>query len=164
MSVCRFVTRGSGPWAVLVVIGVLVSTGCEPGGYSGPTGTVSGTVTLNGQPVPQGCTVAVISDAGHTASGRVGAGGQYSLSVVGEGGKMSAIPAATYKVCVTPPAGAETSGDYDQMMEQSASGGGQAAEAPAQEEIIPAAFQTTATSGLSYQVEEGQQTIDIELE
>ena len=164
MSARRFLTRGAGPWAAVLVIGVLFLTGCESGGYSGPTGTVSGTVTLNGQPVPQGCTVAFVSDAGHTATGQVGAGGQYSLSVVGEGGKTSAIPAASYNVSVTPPAEAESSGDYDQMMEESASGEGQAEETTPEAEVIPAAFQSTGTSGLSYEVKEGENTIDVKLE
>ena len=164
MSARRFLTRGAGPCALLVVMGVLFSIGCQPGGYAGPTGTVSGTVTLNGQPVPEGCTVAFVSDAGHTASGQVGAGGQYSLSVAREGGMTSAVPAATYKVCVTPPAAAESSEDYDQMMDAAASGEGQAGEAPPQEEVIPAAFQSTGTSGLSYEVKQGSNTIDVKLE
>ncbi len=166
MSVCRFVTRGFRPWAVLVVIGILVCSGCQPGGYSGPTGTVSGTVTLNGEPVPQGCTVVFIADAGHTATGQVGPGGTYSLSVVGKSGKSSAVPVANYKVCVSPPAKeAAESEDYEAMMDRSASGEEQPqAQAPAQQEIIPAAFQSVTTSGLSYEVKEGPNTIDVKLE
>ena len=103
MSVSRLVRHARGPGAVLLAIGVLFLAGCESGGYSGPTGTVSGTVTLNGQPVPQGCTVVFIADAGHTASGEVGGGGEYSLTVTGKAGQSSAIPVANYQVCVTPP-------------------------------------------------------------
>lgn len=166
MSFNSLVTHGRGPWAVVLVVGVAVLTGCESGGYSGPTGTVSGTVTLNGEPVPQGCTVLFIADAGHTATGQVGPGGTYSLSVVGKSGKSSAVPVASYKVCVTPPAkAAESEEDYDAMMERSASGEEQPqAQAPAQEEVIPAAFRSTATSNLSYEVKQGSNTIDVKLE
>ena len=164
MSVSRLLTHGCALWAVMLGLVVLLA-GCEADGYSGPTGTVSGTVTLNGEPVPQGCTVVFIADAGHTASGEVGAGGEYSLSMTGKSGQTNAIPAAKYQVCVTPPAGEETSEDYEAMMEQSASGEGQASqEGPAQEEVIPAAFRSTGTSNLAYEVQEGQNTIDIQLE
>ena len=162
MLVCRMMVRSRGLWAALAVAGLLFYGGCGPGGYSGPTGTVSGTVTLQGQPVPQGCKVAFVSDEGFTASGQVTAGGNYQLSVAGKGQN---VPVATYKVCVSPPEGAEASeADYEKMMEESAGGEEGAAETPAQEEVIPAKYQTTTTSGLSFAVEEGANTIDITLE
>lgn len=160
----RLLTQSRGPWAVLVIAALVLCVGCQPGGYSGPTGTVSGTVTINDQPVPPGCSVSFISDAGHTASAQVGAGGAYQLSVVGKGGaKTDNIPVATYKVSVGPPGEAGTSAedaDYDKMMEESA---GQGVAEEAEEEVIPAAFQSTTTSNLSYEVKEGSQTIDIQL-
>ena len=72
MSASRLVSRSLNLWMVFVALGLLVAGGCTEGGYSGPTGTVSGTVTLGDQPVPQGSTVAFVSDAGFTASGQVG--------------------------------------------------------------------------------------------
>ena len=72
MVVCRSLARSPGLWAVLVIAGLLLSGGCNPAGHSGPTGTVTGTVTLDGEPAPEGCTVAFISIDGHAASGKVG--------------------------------------------------------------------------------------------
>jgi hypothetical protein len=170
MSLQSLFTHGRGPWTVALVVGALILAGCGSGGYSGPTGTVSGTVTLNGDPVPQGSTVVFLSDAGHTASGQIGAGGSYSLSVVGKSGKCSAVPVASYKVFVTPPAKgggvmSEDSEEYAAMMESSASGEEQpAGESAAEEEVIPAKFQSAATSDLVFEVKKGPNTIDVTLE
>jgi hypothetical protein len=167
MLVSRLRSRRWGLWTVLVVAGLVFWTGCNSGGYSGPAGTVSGTVTLNGAPVPQGCSVAFVSDKGFTASGQVGADGSYQLSVVGEeGSTTSGIPVATYNVSVNPPAGGEGSeGDYDAMMEEeSEAGEDQAEESQAEAEVIPAKYQSGATSELSFEVKEGPNTIDITLE
>jgi type 1 fimbria pilin len=164
MFMLRVLDRGPTQGAIAVTIGAVLVAGCGPGGYSGPTGTVSGTVTLNGEAVPQGCSVAFVSDEGYTASGTVEAGGNYQLSVVTADGRSNDIPAATYKVSVGPPAGAETSdADYDAMMDQSASGQPESAAGPEQG-TIPAKFQAAATSGLSFDVKEGPNTINIELQ
>jgi hypothetical protein len=163
----RLRSRRWGLCAVLVVAGLVLCTGCNPSGYSGPTGTVSGTVTLNGAPVPQGCTLVFMADKGFTASGQVGAGGKYQLSVIGKGGaKTSGVPVATYKVSVSPPASGEGSdADYEAMMEEmSKSGEAQPEESQAEAEVIPAKYQSSGTSGLSFDVKEGPNTIDIPLE
>ena len=166
MLVCRLLARSHALWAILVIAGLLFCGGCSPGGYSGPTGTVTGTVTLNGEPVPQGCTVAFVSDDGHVASGKTGSGGSYQLSA-GEAGDR--VPAATYKVSVGAPASGDAMSDaeYEKMMEaQSAAGGGAEPEEEAQPagDVIPAKYRTTGTSGLSFEVKAGSNTIDIPLE
>lgn len=163
----RLRSRRWGLCAVLVVAGLALWAGCDSGGYSGPSGTVSGTVTLNGEPVPQGCTVVFLSDKGFTATGQVGAGGNYQLSVVGKGGSTtSGVPAATYQVSVSPPASGEgAEGDYDAIMEEAAKAGeGQPEESQAEAEVIPAKYQSSGTSGLSFDVKEGPNTINIPLE
>jgi hypothetical protein len=55
--------------------------------------------------------------------------------------------------------------DYEKMMQESAAAGeeGQAASKPA-EEVIPAKYSSTGTSGLSFDVQKGPNTIDIPLE
>lgn len=163
MSIHRLPARSRGLRAVLAAAGFVFLSGCPGGGYSGPTGTVSGTVTLDGEPVPQGCTVAFVSDQGFAASGQLGAGGKYKLSVAGKGNE---IPVATYKVTVTPSATGQMSDqDYEKMMQESASGGEKPkAESKPAEEVIPAKYSSTATSGLSFNVKKGPNTIDIKLE
>ena len=166
MLVSRFHSSLWGLCAVLVVVGLIPWTGCSSGGYSGPTGEVSGTVTLNGAPVPQGCTVAFISDKGFTASGQVGADGKYELSVIGTGGaKSNSVPAATYAVSVTAPGTAgQSEADYDAMMEAESAGDAGAVEDKPADGTIPAKYQSAGTSGLSFEVKEGSNTIDITLE
>ncbi len=137
---------------VLVAAALTAFTGCGPG--SGPTGTVTGKVTLDGEPVPQGCAVTFVSSAGFTASAKVGAGGSYTLLNVDK----PAIPVASYKVAVAQPAAEVSGADYEKYM--SPDGGGGAKTAP---ETIPAKYQSTETSGLSFDVKEGPNTINIEL-
>lgn len=163
MQVYRLLTCSRGLWAVLGAAGLLFCGGCGPGGYSGPTGTVSGTVTLNSEAVPAGCNVSFVSDQGFSATGTVESGGSYKLSRVGKAGEvLDTIPVATYKVSISPPAEASEA-DYDKMMEEESTSGGDA-EAEAGQEVIPAKYQTTETSGLSKEVKEGSNTIPIELE
>jgi hypothetical protein len=149
---------------VLAAVGLVCFSGCGPGGYSGPTGTVGGTVTIGEDPAPAGCTVAFISDEGFTASAVVGADGKYELKVSGEN-PTSEIPVAKYRICVTPPADSSepSEADYEAMMNESASGGEGSAEA-SPTAVIPAKYHTTGTSGLSYDVTEGANTHDIVLE
>ena len=163
MLVLRLLTCSRGVWAVLAVAGLLLSGGCGSGEYSGPSGAVSGKVTLGGEAVPAGCTVSFVSDQGFTATGTVESGGSYKLSRVGKTGEVTGeIPVGTYQVSVTPPA--ETSeADYDKMMEEQSSGEGQP-QGDAGQEVIPAKYQTTQTSELSKDVTEGANTINVELE
>jgi hypothetical protein len=107
--------------------------------------------------------VTFVSDDGFAASGKVDASGNYELSI-GAGGDQ--IPVASYKVMVSPPGagGEQSEADYEAMMEASASGEGQSQPAPAKEEVIPAKYKSTASSGLSYEVKAGDNTIDITLE
>lgn len=144
-----------GRWIVLSILLTIVS-GCSGGGYSGPTGTVSGTVTLAGQPVPPDCRVSFVSDEGFTATAQVAGNGNYSLSSLDK----SAIPTATYKVTITPPPERELSeAEYEQAMADGTIG-----TAGSAVEVIPAKYQNLATSGLSFEVKAGSNTINIELE
>ncbi len=145
---------------LLVITSLIVAGGCGAGGYSGPTGTVRGTVTLNGEPVPAGTGVVFVSDDGFSASGQVDAGGTYELSSANTGTR---IPAVSYKVMLSASSASEVTAedaDYDAMMEASASGQASSAAAPS---AIPAKYGSTATSGLSFTVDAGDNTIAIEL-
>jgi hypothetical protein len=125
---------------------------------------VSGTVTLNGQAVPAGCGVAFLSPEGFAASGVVEAEGAYELTIIGNNGKRTIdIPTGTYSVSVSEPPQPELSEeDYDAMMENSATAAGPSGAAD-DVETLPAKYQSMDTSGLSYEVKEGANTIDIVL-
>jgi hypothetical protein len=148
----------------LLLAGLIAVVGCGSGRYSGPTGSVSGTVTLQGQAVPGGCGVTFVSEQGFTAHGTVESGGSYQLATVDEDGSRSdQIPVGTYSVSVSSPPPPETSEeDYDAMMEAAAAGQSQTTDGTSLE-AIPAKFQSTGTSGLSFEVAEGANTIDIPL-
>jgi hypothetical protein len=98
--------------------------------------------------------VSFISDAGYVASGKVGAGGAYTLLDVDK----PEIPVATYKVAVSPPAEQMSGDDYDKYMSAEAGGDTQAAT-----EVIPGRYASHATGGLSFDVKQGPNTINIEL-
>jgi len=157
MPVCSSPRRLLGSLVLLAVAGLLLESGCQPKGYSGPTGTVSGKVTVGEKPAPDGCVVTFIGETGgHVASGKTGAGGAYQLAC---GGKPE-VPAVKYKVSVTPPAQGEMSqADYDKMMAE----GGAKPEAKAPESPIPAKYQNPGTSDLLHEVKPGANTINIEL-
>jgi len=135
-------------------------SGCG-GGYSGPQGTVTGTVTLNGNPVEPGTLVTFIATEGFAASGIVEGGGAYTVSIPNKGTK---IPAVNYKVMVSAPVVggvSEEGDDYEKYMgsvnpDATPSGGQSAAK-------IPGKYSSTGTSGLSFDVTEGDNTINIEL-
>jgi hypothetical protein len=140
-------------------VGVLSVVGCGSGGYHGPTGAVTGRVTLDGKPIPQGSIVSFVSEAGFTATATVSGNGSYQLQTAGN----PEIPVSTYKVSIVPPAQAMSETDYDKYM--SGEGAGEevdATEAPS--EVIPPQYADPATSGLSFDVEQGANTINIELE
>lgn len=86
-------------WFVSFVCVLAVATaGCGgKGGYSGPTGTVSGKVTLNGQPVPKG-TISFINEnlAIHGAA-ILNSDGSYAL----KSGTTFAIPVGDYRVGIS---------------------------------------------------------------
>ena len=143
----------------LWVVGVLSVVGCGSGGYHGPTGAVTGRVTLDGQPIPQGSVVSFVSDAGFTATATVSSDGSYQLLTAGN----PEIAVSTYKVSIAPPAQAMSETDYDKYMSGEGAGeGGDATETSS--ELIPPKYADPTTSGLSFDVEQGANTIDIELE
>ncbi len=158
MLIARSRVRRRQVWTLLAIVGMASCAGCGSGGHSGPTGTVDGTVTINGRPVPPGTTVAFVSDQGHAAAGVVGSEGDYQLLVGGTGKR---IPVATYKVTVI--AADEELSEEEQKAMMGPSAYGQKPSRPA-EEVIPAKYQNAATSGLTYPVTEGTNTIDIKLE
>lgn len=139
----------------MLTLGLALFPGCSPGGYSGPTGTVSGTITRAGQPVAQGCVVSFVSPDGFTASAKVESGGRYNLRNV----DAPQIPVATYKVSLAPPAQPELSeAEYEKAMASGMTGQSDAAS-----DAIPAKYRDLSTTDLSYEVKAGSNTIDIEL-
>jgi hypothetical protein len=140
--------------ASLLVASGLLGLASVPGcGKSIPSGTVTGKVTLDGKPVPEGCGVMFIADK-FTATGQVGAGGSYTLFSAGK----PSVPAATYKVAITPPTQQMSNADYEKMMAT-----GSAPPEASKTSAVPEKYGNAATSALSFEVKEGPNTINIEL-
>jgi hypothetical protein len=146
--------------ALILAPAMLAAAGCL--GRSQPTGTVSGKVTHNGKTVPAGCLVTFVSEKGVAALGTVDASGRYQLKFAGK----PDVPALQYNISVTFPgaAGPEmTDEDERKYMagdpEAIAKFARKAPIAP-----IPKKYADEFQSGLSFQIKEGANTFDIDLQ
>jgi len=118
--------------------GAVALIGC--GKAEAPSGTVSGTVTLDGQPVDSG-EISFVSSDGFAASGPI-TGGQFKLE--------DPLPVGKYAVGITPAALTEAPGEE-----------GDTAVAPTSP--VPAGYNMPGTSGLTHDVQQGANTMTIDL-
>ncbi len=133
---------------------ILVLAGC--GGSNlpeGETGSVSGTLTSNGQTPPDGATVVFLhQEKGLAASGTVGADGRYSLKMRGGG----AILTGKYFVGVTPPTVEMT------PEEQAAAATGGPIKGPEWPDFPPK-YLIPESSGIEFEVKPGSNTFDLDM-
>lgn len=135
MRIC--LSRFSSALGVLLAVLLLVAGGCAD---EAPKGSVSGTVTLDGQPLTSGVVVLLDEQTGVGASAELDSEGGYQIESIATG---------TYQVGVQePPAPAP-----HEMT------GTNVGSAPS----IPSEFRDPATSGLSVTVEEGKNAADFAL-
>lgn len=149
----------------IAVLGLL-TVGCSKG--SGlKTGSVSGTVTFEGKPVPNAQVVFQPKQGGQNAVGTTDANGRYTLMTGTDKGALI----GEHRVTVTVQSGAEQlsgidaadpSAAYGQAMMAAASGRPPAAQTPSSGGI-PAKYGDPATSGLEFTVKAGSNTINLEL-
>lgn len=152
---------GSTPALILQLLLVATCSGCGSSGdgYSGPRGTVSGTITLDGKPLQSGCQVLFMAtQGGYTAAGVVGDGGKYTLSY-----QHGEVPAVEYQVQLTAPiaTAAPQQADPAQMgaqMKLTKKSKGDGADGP-----FPAHYGSIATSKMSFTVKAGDNTADFAL-
>jgi len=129
-------------WLVSCVV-FLATVGCG-GVYDS---TVSGTVTLDSNPVPRGTITFKPVDGGPSAYGQIQSDGSYELRT----GREEGAPSGQYQVTVVanePPA-----------QQRSESGG----PPPPGAAITPPWYRSSRTSRLQFNVEPGSNQIDIEL-
>jgi hypothetical protein len=141
----------------LVGVLVLSTFGCGAGNAipEGATGMVTGTVTYKDAPVPEGTVVVFMMDGGgHMATDSTDATGKYELLMR----DAPQVLAGSYSAGVTPPLPDMGLSD-DEIMERSAAG--TLPERPAS--VIPERYLSAETSGLVFEVKEGENTIDINL-
>jgi hypothetical protein len=131
-------------------------TGCGDDGYSGPTGTVSGTVTMDGTALSTPANVTFMNaKKGFTASGQTDASGKFSLIT----NESPDIPVGTYDIAVTPVENEEMT--PEQAME--ASMNSEDGSIDSKNDTIPAKYGSPGSSGLSFEVKEGENTAPVEL-
>lgn len=134
---------------------LLLSAGCSSEVDYGPTGTVSGRLTLAGKPLGEGTQVVFMHpEKGYAAFGSTDPEGNFAITSWNDGN----LPIGTYKVMIQPPAGdlnPETATD-EQLLDG----------APV--EAVPKAefdfkYRQISTSGLAYDVQQGSNNFDIDL-
>ncbi len=146
----------AGLFLLAAVIGI---AGCRSpaDGYSGPRGTVAGSIAVDGQPIAQGCQVVFIAKGGNfIASGTVEQDGRYTLQYrVAQG-----LPIGDYVVQLGLPRDFAPIGDPGDLRPRDLKEITRAwrAAMPFSERYL-----TTATSGLEFTVQPGANTADFGL-
>ena len=135
---------GRGVACVVWALCACLLAGCGPS--KAPSGTVSGKITLEGQPLTAGVVTLVNSAAGTGASAELDASGNYRIA--GE------LPTGPYEVMIQAPAPPPP---------LPASPGAPLPPTPALKVNIPAKFHDAKTSGLSVTVKAGANTADFSL-
>jgi hypothetical protein len=127
--------------------------GCQQGVDYGPTGTVSGKLTMEGKPLlPQTQVVFMHAEKGYAAFGNTDSAGSYKIISWNDGN----LPIGKYQVMIQAPAGSDPdSVSAEQMLEPQMDG--------IKEAEFPFKYRQTSTSGLSYEVKAGENSIDIDL-
>jgi len=135
----------------------LSTLGCGGGDGlpEGETGTVSGMVTYKNSPVPEGTVVVFMKDGGgFTATDTTDAAGKYQLLMR----NAPDVLVGTYNVGVTPPL-PDMGLTPDEIMQRGMEG--TLPETP--KNVIPERYLNAETSGLTFEVKEGENSINIEL-
>ncbi len=149
MSICISSSDWQKPFAAALFF--LTISGCGPGGYSGPTGKVSGKVSYKGAALPAGTSVAFLSADGFVAAGVTDAGGAFKLMYNG----TENVPVGTYNVQLGPPAVSAPAEFPDPSKPLS----------PAAKSPFPSKYAASSTSGLQFPIKAGDNPpIDIILE
>ena len=151
-------------FSILIVLSAFAA-GCGRGagddGFQGERGQVSGTITLDGQPLKSGCQIIFMSaKGGHTAGGVVKDGGAYALEYKVKAG----IPVGDYLVQLSAPLAAPSTETVDpsKMAEKMKL---DANSSESDEGPFPSKYSSTASSGLKYTVKSGANTAaDFKLE
>ena len=117
---------------------LLLLTGC---GSGEPAGSVSGTVTLDGQPLTKGEIGFVSSTSGEGASAEIQAGGSFRMT--------ASIPPGEYTVTVSPPPPPPPT---PQTMNN-----------PPLPSDIPQKYRSAQTSDLVFEVEDGSNSFEVKL-
>jgi hypothetical protein len=140
----------------LACLGIALA-GCGGDFDYGPTGTITGRLTLEGKPLPAGSSAVFMEPkAGYLAFGLTDADGNYTVNTWNNGN----MPIGTYRVMVHPPAPAN---DSETASAEELLANPEKYKARPVKTEIPKKYRETSTSGLSFDIQKGQNKIDIDL-
>ncbi|MCA9036359.1 MAG: hypothetical protein KDA91_14590 [Planctomycetaceae bacterium] len=126
----------------------------------GPMGSVSGRLTMDGQPLAEGTQLLFMQmEKGYAAFARTDAEGNYKLQWMREGKTWDEVPTGMYKILVQPP---EVKNVEELDAEAMLAGADQDIQPAAA--VFPRKYQQHSTSGLQFDVKEGTNTSDINLD
>lgn len=132
----------------LLGLGVATVALCGCGKKQSPTGSVRGSVTVDGKAVTEGAVIFEDASAGAIWADQLGPSGEYS---------MSELPTADYVVTVVPP----RSGPNENTALDG--GGRMAQEKSRSRQRIPEKFHSSHSTTLRYKVNAGPNTFDLDL-
>lgn len=144
---------------LLLLCGILFVPGCSKEHDYGPTGTIDGRLTMDGNPLPEGTKVMfMMQREGYLAYGLTDAEGNFTIGGWNDGN----MPTGTYKVMLQP------AGDDAEMVENMTPEEQLEYRAPKKKKTTDVAFpkryRSIETSKLEYQVEKGPNTIPIDIQ
>lgn len=128
----------------LWLLGLAACWGCSRGGEL-PTAPVTGKVTYKGKPVPSG-TVMFVPEKGPAATGEIAKDGTYTLSTYS---KNDGAVLGKHKIAITALADMG-----DRLPEE---------QSPLPPPLIPDKYLNQDTSGLTAEIKEGPNTVDLDL-
>ena len=139
-------------FAGLLFVASLVGCGGDP---YGPTGRITGKLTMDGKVMPAGHAVSFMQmEKGFLAYGMTDAEGKFTVSSWNNG----KIPIGSYSVMIAPPGGEsiDANASAEERFEQGQAKGKSTT-------TFPSRYRETTTSGLKYDIAEGDNHFDIDL-
>jgi hypothetical protein len=139
---------------LLLVLGGATAIGCSSKHDYGPTGTVSGRLTMDGKPLPEGTKVMFMEPReGWLAFGATDADGRFAVKSWNNGN----MPVGTYKVMIQPAEVEDTESlSADDLLDRKKGN----TKTPLS---FPKRYRAITTSKLEYKIDEGANTFDIDI-
>jgi hypothetical protein len=135
-----------------MLLALVACAGC--GGYNyGPTGRITGRLTMDGKPLPQGTSVSFMQmEKGYLALGLTDADGKFEVGNAPGTFNQGDMPVGTYKVMISLPS---AEAQRKEMTPEEAFDNpditGEAVKAE-----FPAKYRDVATSGLEFEIQPGK--------
>lgn len=141
----------------LLVATLVIALGCD----SGPkTGRVTGTVSHNGEKVPEGTVTFYPAQGGRPAIGRIQPDGTYELSTFGSG---DGALIGEYKVAIEAKRVIGGAAEPKSLKEELAQAGAVSSAPPSIRWLVPQKYSSAESSDITATVQSGQNEIDFEL-